>query len=149
MSTEKKEGISTNECDRFSTELMKRIPDEYFRNLVSSTFAIVYPSNIKDIDPNTILVEANKLENEGKIGDAFLKYRVAAFTAFYKKLENGQTFWEAYTGFLSRNKNMAKWHSKDIDAYKEVSQNQDIMQILINTYGEFIRAPVEISKKKS
>jgi len=149
MSTEKKEEADKDEYDRFLDEIKKKIPDtdELYDSVL--TLATVRPSSIKDADPNAILIEAQELDKRERIGDAFHKFRRAALSAFYNKSENMQKIWNAYAEFLGRNEGLAHFHSKDLEAYERVKKREDIMQILINTYGEFIRAPVEISKKKS
>jgi len=150
MSTEsKKEEADKDEYDRFLDEIKKKIPetDELYDSTL--TLASVRPSSIKDADPNAILIEAQELDKRERIGDALHKFRKAALSAFYNGSGDMDKFWDAYAEFLSRNEGLSHFYSKELKAYERVKKREDIMQILINTYGDFIKAPVEVGKKKS
>jgi len=129
---------------RFSAELDDKITDKSLREKISALD--VFPSFIKDVNPNEKFKEAEELEKEGKISEAANRYGIAARAALYKRSENCQSFWVGYENFLSKYSSFSNIHSREIKAYKELNQRpdrEDIMKIMISTYEKIITAAVE------
>lgn len=147
---EKKEKRVERTCNceicRFSDEIDSKIPDEYTRNLVSSF--VVRSSDIKSINPNEKLEEAEKLRKEGKFSQAAQSYRNAALASFYQKSDDTQKYWEAYESFVGKHNLSSDWYSESIKAYNELRKKEDIIKILTDTYENSIRVSAEAEKKK-
>jgi len=144
--------VTPDELKSFETAVYAKIPEQPIRDLVSSF--IIRPSWFKEYDPQKKLEQAEQSEKNGRIGDARLEFRAAAFAAFYQKSKLTEICWKAYEDFLNRKKDIclgkskdADWYFKDIKDYRELKQKPYIMDILTTTFEEFTKTLPEAGKR--